>query len=56
MKGFKNKKDFEDWAYDQFDKFNVRKPETYTEQELINLNPSVPTWFIKQHVKKRDGK
>ena len=56
MKGFKNKKEFGDWAYEQFDKFNVRKPETYTEQELINLNPSVPTWFIKQHVKKRDGK
>jgi hypothetical protein len=51
---FKNKKEMTDWAYEQFDKFGVRKPESYTEQELINLNPSVPVDFIKQHVKNRN--
>ena len=53
MSKFKDKKEFADWAYEQFNKYNVRKPETYTEQELIDLNPSVPAWFIKQHVKQR---
>ena len=52
---FKTKQDFTDWAYDQFDKYNVRKPESYSEQELIDLNPSDPVYFIKQHVKKRDN-
>lgn len=51
---FKDKKDLTDWAYEQFDKFSVRKPETYTEQELVNLNPNVPVEFIKQHVKNRN--
>ena len=45
---FKSKKDMSDWASEQFDKFNVRRPETYTEQELIYLNPAVPVDFIKQ--------
>lgn len=49
-----NKKDFEDWAFAQLRKHNVRLPDTYTEQELIDLNPSVPVNFIKQHVKNRD--
>lgn len=51
---FKNKQELTDWTYEQFDKYNVRKPETYTEQELVDLNPSVPGWFIKQHVRSRD--
>jgi len=51
---FKSKKDMSDWAYEMFDKFNVRRPETYTEQELIDLNPAVPVDFIKQHVRDRD--
>lgn len=54
MKGFKSKKEFEDWTYEQFDKYGVRKPETYTEDELIYLNPTVPVSFIKEHVRKRD--
>jgi aspartyl-tRNA synthetase len=54
MKGFKNKKEFEQWAYDQFDRYGIRQPDTYTEQELIDLNPAVPTDFIKQHVKNRN--
>lgn len=54
MKGFKNKTDFEDWAFDQFNKYGIRQPNTYSEQELIDLNPAVPINFIKQHVKNRD--
>ena len=52
---FKNRKELTDWAYDQFNRFNVPVPESYTEQELIDLNPSVPVSFIKQHVKDRDN-
>ena len=45
---FKSKKEITDWAYEQFDIYGVRKPETYTEQELIDLNPAIPVDFIKQ--------
>jgi len=54
MKGFRNRQEFEDWAYDQFDKYGIRQPDTYTEQELIYSNPAVPADFIRQHTKKRD--
>jgi hypothetical protein len=54
MKGFKNRKEFEEWAFDQFNRYGIRQPDTYSEQELIDLNPSVPVDFIRQHVKKRD--
>ena len=40
-----------DIFYEQFKKHGVRLPETYTEQELIDLNPGVPVWFTKQHMK-----
>lgn len=56
MRGFRNKTDFEAWAYEQFTKYGIRQPDTYTEQELIDLNPGVPVNFIKQHVKERDSK
>ena len=52
---FKTKEDLTEWAYDQFDKYNVRRPESYTEQELIDLNPTVPVEFIKEHVRRRDN-
>lgn len=48
---FKNKEDLTNWAYDQFNKFGVRIPESYSEQELIDLNPQVPVYFIKSHMK-----
>lgn len=54
MSKFKNKAEFETWAYDQFIKYGIRQPDTYSEQELINLNPAVPVDFINQHVKNRD--
>ena len=50
----KNKAEFEAWAYEQFTKHDVRQPHTYSEQELVHLNPSVPVDFIKNHVIKRD--
>ena len=53
MKGFKDKNDFEQWAYTRFEEFNIPHPDTYTEEELIHYNPSVPVNFIKQHVKNR---
>lgn len=51
---FKSKEDLTDWAMDQFNKYGIRQPDTYTEQELIDLNPTVPVDFIKQHVRDRD--
>ena len=52
---FNSKKDLTDWARAQFDKYNVRKPEKHTEQELIDSNPGVPVSWIRQHVKDRDN-
>lgn len=54
MRGFKSRRDFESWAYKQFEKHNVPAPETYSEQELVDLNPGVPVSFIQHHVKNRD--
>ena len=51
---FKSKKEITDWAYEQFDTYGVRKPETYTAEELKYLNPAVSTDFIDEHVKARD--
>ena len=47
----KDKDEIADIFYEQFKKHGVRLPETYTEQELIDLNPGVPVWFTKQHMK-----
>ena len=55
-KMMKTKEEFTEWAYDKFDKYNIRRPESYTEQELVDLNPTVPVDFIKEHVRKRDKK
>ncbi len=54
MSKFRSREEFEEWAYDQFRRYGIRQPDTYTEQELIDLNPSVPVDFIIQHVKNRD--
>jgi hypothetical protein len=40
------KEDVTKWALDQMNKYGIRHPDTYTEQELN---------FIKQHVKERDA-
>lgn len=53
MKNFKNKKELTNWAYEQFDKYNIPKPETYSADELKYLNPGIPEQFIDEHVAKR---
>lgn len=55
MSKFKNRQQFEEWAFDQFKRYGIRQPDTYTEQELIEFNPSVPVDFIKEHIKARDA-
>jgi hypothetical protein len=53
MKGFRNRRDFEQWARDQFNKYGIKQPDLYTEQDLIDLNPDVPVDFINQHASER---
>ena len=52
----KSKKEITDWAYEQFDIYGVRKPETYTAEELKHLTPDIPSDFIDEHVRKRNGR
>jgi len=54
MSKFKNRQEFEEWAYDQFHRYGIRQPDTYSEDELMDLNPSVPVDFIKDHIRNRD--
>jgi hypothetical protein len=54
MSRFKNKKDFEEWAQDQFKKYGIQQPETYTTQELKDHNPGIPNSFIDKHTTNRD--
>lgn len=42
-----------DFWLGQLNKFGVPAPETYTLEELIALNPSVPQDFIRDHITKR---
>ena len=56
MKNFKNKKELTEWALNQFTKYGIRQPDTYTADELKHLNPGVPADFIDQHVAKRNKK
>jgi len=51
---FRNKQHLTDWANEQFEKHDVRKPDSYTAEELIRLNPAVPQDFIRAHVVARD--
>ena len=50
----KHKDEIADMFYKQFKKYGVRLPETYTEQELIDLCPEVPVYFTKEHMKLKD--
>jgi len=52
----RDKDELADFFYEKFKQHGVRLPETYTEQELIDLNPEVPVWFTKQHMKLKDKK
>lgn len=55
MSKFRDRAEFEAWAYEQFNKYGIRQPDTYSQEELIELNPGVPVDFIRNHVKKRDS-
>ena len=50
---YNSKAEITEWAYDQFDKFDIQKPEEYTADELKYLNPEIPKDFIDSHVAKR---
>jgi len=53
---FNTKKELTEWAIEQFNKYGIRQPETYTEQEIQDACPEIPNWFVKQHVQERDNK
>ena len=45
-----SKKELAEWALNQFAKYGVKQPDTYTAEELKYLNPGVPVDFIDRHV------
>ena len=49
-----NKDEFTTWAYDQFNKYDVRLPESFSAEEIIEHCPDIPQDFIRNHVRKRD--
>jgi|TARA_B100001094_G_C18093587_1_gene751778 hypothetical protein len=51
---FKNKDEVTDWALDQMNKYGIRHPDTYTEDEIAYACPEIPQYVINQHVTKRD--
>ena len=55
-KAIKSKKEITDWAYEQFDIYGVRKPETYTSEELKYLTPHVPSDIIDEPFSRSEAK
>lgn len=53
---FKTKEDAADWALNQFNKYGIRQPDSFTEDEIAEACPEVPRAVIKRHVQKRDSK
>jgi hypothetical protein len=51
-----SKEEFEQWAFEQMQKYGIRHPDTFTEDEIAYACPEVPRAVIKQHVKKRDAR
>tara|TARA_A200000159_G_scaffold159563_1_gene178362 strand:- start:94 stop:276 length:183 start_codon:yes stop_codon:yes gene_type:complete len=47
---FNTKQDLTEWAIEQFNKYGIRQPETYTEQEVKDACPEVPSWFTKKPI------
>ena len=45
----KSKEELTEWALNQFTKYGVKQPDTYTAEELKYLNPGVPVDFIDRH-------
>ena len=56
IKMFKTKEDAANWALDQFNKYGIRQPDSFTEEEIADACPEVPRAVIKRHVQKRDSK
>ena len=56
IKMFKTKEDAANWALDQFNKYGIRQPDSFTEDEIADACPEVPRAVIKRHVQKRDSK
>jgi hypothetical protein len=54
MSKFKNRAEFEEWAFEQFSKYGIRQPDTYGQEELVELNPGVPVEFIHNHINERE--
>ena len=50
---FNTRQDLTEWATEQFNKYGIRQPETYTEQEIKDACPEVPSWAVTEHVEKR---
>ena len=50
---FNTRQDLTEWATEQFNKYGIRQPETYTEQEIKDACPEVPSWAVTEHVDKR---
>ena len=51
-----DREDFEGWAYEQFKKYGIRMPESYSAKEIKEYCPEIPASFVDQHVKERDAK
>tara|TARA_B100000900_G_scaffold357368_1_gene327657 strand:+ start:1503 stop:1682 length:180 start_codon:yes stop_codon:yes gene_type:complete len=49
---FQTKEQATEWALDQLKKYGIKQPQEYTVEELTVLNPTVPTQFIKDSVRK----
>jgi|TARA_B100001094_G_scaffold38962_1_gene33360 hypothetical protein len=51
---FNTRQDLTEWAIEQVNKYGIRQPETYTEQEIKDACLEVPSWAITKHVEKRN--
>ena len=51
---FNTRQDLTEWAIEQVNKYSIRQPETYTEQEIKDACLEVPSWAITKHVEKRN--
>ena len=47
------RQEYTEWALDQLNRYGIRHPNSYTEEELKKYNPQVPSNFIKEHVNKK---
>ena len=56
IKMFKTKEDAANWALEQFNKYGIRHPDSFTEEEIAEACPEVPRAIIKRHVQERDEK